>query len=372
MMVLSNMGLLLGLIISASLSAPSEGYWISLGATRLDSKMRSAACIAQGDRNVCYPLNSPTRYLKCGTTVPKVMQCRGGYIFDYVSRSCMPATTAQACPWWPVPRAMWFGLPSANDTNGPALSVPLGTFGVPGNIMYTLPPDSAANLLLYCPLIGHGPLGQNVKIDVSCPAPRGYVVQTRRIDLEPILSNNDTFPQRVGGETGIQAYCGDTLNIVWTGPFHLAQFLNMSEPNKLWRNQKVMTRPPQPVYKCPVWNYVPDARGFLTLVPNPGDEVLIYPNVGTPSNYTFMPNATGTYFLADPAAAHCRLGMVFKVTVTNAPANYPPKTITVLWEVSMDNYPDQDIYLGDSIYVYWPYPVQEAGLMLVPHMEQIA
>jgi hypothetical protein len=57
-MALSCWGLLLGLIVATSLTAPSKAYWISLGATRLDMKMRTAACIAQGDRNVCYPVRS--------------------------------------------------------------------------------------------------------------------------------------------------------------------------------------------------------------------------------------------------------------------------------------------------------------------------
>jgi hypothetical protein len=46
-------------------------------------------------------------------------------------------------------------------------------------------------------------------------------------------------------------------------------------------------------------------------------------------------------------------GLIFQVTVMAAPAGHTPMVVPVNWMLTYDNFPPLDIFVGDSVFVFW-------------------
>jgi len=336
----------LAFLLFLAAALPTLGYNVPLNSTKVTPDILTAACKGQGSLRVCHPFGKKTAYIQCGVKAA-VKSCKQGLLFDYVTRSCLAKALARPCSFWHCPSG-----------GGAALSRPIGTFGQPGNA--TLQLTKAESFYVLCPVNGHCMAGMLFKVKVECPAPPDRYPMKFDINFVETLQNSDAYPRRLAD---ISAYCGDSLFVEWHEPFHLLQTFNTSRANQAaWNDMMVSATVPQPVYECPTWSLDHTTEAPIPLA----NETVVIPYGIGPKNGTWTATKPESLIVVCAFTNHCRLGMIFKVTVTAAPAGYTPKQYNLNWILSYDLYEDMNVMVGDSIFFSWSSPNALHGVSTLP------
>ncbi|KAG1673656.1 hypothetical protein FOA52_013320 [Chlamydomonas sp. UWO 241] len=307
-----------------------------------------AACTGQGAASVCDPFGYKKYYIKCTDgSAPERKVCGKGRRYDYNHRKCKDMSNPElnVCPFYNCPALPRLGI-----------AIPQGQFGQAGNATFHL--EAAGSFEIFCPINGHCVAGMYIEVEVECPAPMDRVPYTFTYPWVETLLNNATYPNHLAN---IKGYCGDMVFLSWMAPIHIATtFGQVGTPaNKLMNS--VNPYPPQPLYTCPMWEFS-FASGEPQAIPSEGQTVLIPEGVG-PQTTTWTATESGEVYFICQAGQHCRMGMIFKVTVGSCTSEAPIEH-TVNWVLTYDLFPSLDLCIGDMVTIAWDSPQMFHGVLV--------